>query len=304
MRITLLLSIAFLLLESTAFSQITIKSREGYLPFQELPCTYIKNPGMTMPTEGENMVWDYTNLVACDNCEFSIKYEKKDSLFPKSESVRWDESTVLGHPYPIKFYYGFDDDGDFCEFGAIGEEVIVSAESFTGNTRDRVTRRKRVSTQKELLKDYPLEYGKTWTEVRSDTSFLVVNSRTVRLKNLEVREIGTFTRETTVIGHGDLKLSYWENDEKKYVTYKALLTKKVVSNHFNFSSDASKKLLDFVLSYAGILNNSGLPSCTTYTFEVRELFPYVLSFSKCDDSKTPEIVMMRTDLGNHLPIKE
>ena len=285
-----------------SFGQITITTEDALISTDSLPYTYIKNPGTEMPKEGENMVWDYTHLVACDNCERFIHYqEKDDTVFSGSQYFINDETFLLGHPILYKRYYGYDETGDLYQYGSIIGTERISLKNYTGNSKDKVKRKRRVLDRRDLITDFPLEYGKSWVTVREDTSHFEIVTPTLRMDKFDIEEAATFTQTTTIVGYGDLKLSYIENGETKTVIYQALLRKEEMANHFSFSSSLNKKLLNAVLGRVGIRNNRSLPDCIEYQFVVKELAPYVLSFSKCKDSKTPEVVLLRTDLGNYPP---
>ena len=302
MKTKYLLINLFLIITYSSFCQITITTEDGLISTDSLPYAYIKNPGTEMPQEGENIVWDYTHLVACDNCERIIHYQKtNDNPFSGSQYFYNDETTLLGSPILYQRYYGYDEAGDFYQYGSIINKETISLRNFAGNSKDKLTRKRRVLERKDLITDFPIEYGKSWKIVRNDTSYFKLNAPTIKLKEVNIQEAATFTHTTNIVGYGDLKLSYIENGETKTVTYKALLKKEEVANHFVFSSDLNKKIFNAALGRVGIKNNHGLPDCVEYQFVIKELAPYVLSFSKCKDSKTPEIVLLRIDLGDFPP---
>lgn len=281
--------------------QITITAEEGFIPFEKIPYTYIKNRGISFPDTGKNMIWDYSHFLPCDNCESVIKFEpvRKDDLVGIDRSVP-GAIKILGFPVKVQEYYGFNEAGDLYRMGERYKTKVLSLKRLSGHRMDKLKVQARDRRMPILEYDFPFEYGKTWQTVASDTIHFVLNGPSVNLEEVHFREINVDSVEQAIVGYGKLKIPYFEKGNKEILTYDALLLKKTAKRILRIEGDLSEESLNYVLSLAG-LQQQNISTCVTYKFYVKEMPLFVLTMSDCYSKKTISRIRMRTNLDAHRP---
>jgi hypothetical protein len=301
---TELLLITMLLIASVSSAQIIITAENGAIDAEKYPYTYVKNKGTALPDTGQNMVWDYSYFVPCDDCESEISFKKnKDEVGSNIGLYAQSALNVLGVPIPAITYITKNEEGDIFVAGAVYKSRVLPLIRFTGHPMDRLKMEGNQEIVPILELDFPFEYGKKWETIIKDTLSFVLNAPSINMKNIDIYQITKTTTSQEIIGYGQLKLPYFEDSEMQLFTYDALLMKRSSTTNMNFESNTSEANLSKILNLAGIEIESE-SDCNIYKFYVKELPLFVLSMRDCGEKGNIEWVRMRTNLGEFPPKAE
>lgn len=298
---TKLLINALLLLSFVSYGQITITATEGEIPVGKFPYTYIKNKGTAFPDTGENVVWDYSHFVPCDNCESITEFQaNKDKEFPSSNRIAATLITLLGFPISGTEYYEIDETGDLYRIAEVFKPKTIPLKRITGHPLDKVKVEEHKNINRILEYDFPFEYGKKWTTNSIDTIHFLLNMPSANITNLAVQEINLDTTFQSIIGYGKLKLPYFKHGERQIVTYDALLLKKIITQKIYLEADIDDAQFEELFRLGGV-SKYNESTCVSYKFYIRELSLFVLAFSDCSGKGIIQHVRLRTDLDKYTP---
>lgn len=298
---TKLLLIVLILITSVSYGQITITAEDGYIPFEKIPYTYIKNKGTTLPDTGKNVVWDYSHFVPCDNCESIIEYRpNKHKDFSNSERMIPFSRIVLGFRIPSTEFQGLNEEGDLYILGVVAKSQTIPLKRLSGHPMDRLKVEDYENRTAILEYDFPFEYGKKWTTSSADTTRMLLNAPSVNIKDLRIQEIIADTVYQSIEGYGKLTLPYFKDGKTQTFTYDALLLKKVKIQKVRIESELEELEFDNLLQLAG-LSRVAESTCLVYKFYVKEMPLFVLTLSDCSETGIIQRARLRTDLDRHPP---
>jgi hypothetical protein len=263
---------ALLFLSAQAQAQITIERSDFTLEVGAQTKSWnIDYANAFIPTEGEGVIWDFSNLTLADS--FLVNYAAPSSpAFPQANITEPSSASLLGGlAVQSGLSYNLLDDTGFGSLGLISEELDAPLGIFTGGATDTLKVLGKVIDymQRRSTIQFPLNYGDTWDhDIDFDISFLVTVAA-FGLQGVPAQQISRDSGVFVVAGYGTLILPNPGGPGLEPVSLDALMVKRTekITNHYTLAGQpAPQAMLDLFGLQQGEIRTS-----TRYFFYAKGL---------------------------------
>ncbi len=170
--------------------------------------THVSNPVVAAPPqEGLNQVWDYSYLETDSTFTSNYEDETNSSIFPNANLSTQGFLVFQNFSTPIRIYEEIDMQGVYT-LGSTRQDASFSLLLLTGNPNDQLHFPSQVKILEGRIDElqFPLTYGKQWTQSQSETINFNLSVGAFGLDNAPVRKKNYFTETREVVGEGTIIL--------------------------------------------------------------------------------------------------
>lgn len=288
--------IAFVAMTLAVQSQITIeRSDYTFDPSVGFESVHVYEGGLSIPTVGENQLWNYSEL------ELGFKYwggswePGTDEAFPNANYFAMGGQSPFGDWQDIEFWYQFNDEQEVVLGRKLGY-TPSGISSVTGNVLDSVILigNTDVYANPIWIMKFPLEYG---TQAHSELDLTVDFELTVQSFGIDKQpgyNLQEYTNTWEVEGWGTIILPHPDGGEP--ISMEALLIKETSSWYDYYYLNG--ELASPILTAAFNLEQGKLFSYTTYRFYAKGMPRSVLSIRYNNETQAFVSGSMSSDIAS------